>query len=88
MWWMATLKKKFFNWNFIGNCNACLMAIIADMYALIWITWTNIGVNNIAVPKTNEIINWINEMDKNTLNGEQLHANDFSPKGEEAIILK
>ena len=88
MWWMAILKKKFPNWNIIGDYNACLMAIIVDMYASAWTTWTSIGINSITVPKANEITSWINEMDKNMLNEKQLHASNFSFKNEEAIILE
>ena len=88
MWRIAMLKKKFFSWNFIGNCNACSMAIIVDMYALAWTIWTSIGINNIVMLKTNKIINWTNKIDKNTLNGEQLHANGFLFKDEKAIILE
>ena len=33
-------------------------------------------------------MNWTNEIDKNMSNEKQLHANGFSSKGEETIILE
>ena len=88
MWWMAMLRKGFFSWNFIKNCNACSTTIIVDIYTSTWITWTNIETNNITMPKANKVINWTNEINKNMLNKKQLHANGFSFKDKETIILE